>query len=79
MAQKQILMEQKQVQQLHQHGIPIKEIQRRLNISRNSVRKYNSKLGNHNGLSDQELVEKTYKNEVQLQKTARMHGAYPVL
>lgn len=74
MAQKPILMEQiKQVQQLHQDGISIKEIQRRMNISRNSIRKYIRKLGNHNALSDRELAEKAYENEQQLLKTKRLH------
>ncbi len=73
MAQKPIQMEQiKQVQQLHKDGVPIKEIKRRLNISRNSVRKYIRLVGTK-CLSDKELAEKAYNNEVQLQKTTRMH------
>lgn len=74
MAQKPIRMEQiKQVQQLHKDGVSIKEIKRRLNISRNSVRKYIRLVGKTPDLPDKELAEKAYDNEVQLQKTARLH------
>lgn len=74
MAQKPIRMEQiKQVQQLHNDGVSIKEIKRRLNISRNSVRKYIRLVGNTPDLPDKELAEKAYDNETQLQKTARLH------
>jgi transposase len=73
MAQKPIIMEQiKQVQQLYQEGIAIKEIQRRLKISRNSIRKYIRKLDNTPTFSDQELAEKAYENEQQLFKTKRL-------
>jgi DNA-binding NarL/FixJ family response regulator len=45
MAQKPIAMEQlKQVLQLQKDGISIREIARRTGISRNSVRKYLSRL-----------------------------------
>ncbi len=45
MAQKPIAMEQlKQILQLKNDGIPIREIARRTGISRNSVRKYLSQL-----------------------------------
>ena len=74
MAQKPILMEQiKQVQQLYQEGIAIKEIQRRVKISRNSIRKYIRKLDNIHVLSDRELAEKAYENDHQLFKTKRLH------
>jgi transposase/DNA-binding CsgD family transcriptional regulator len=75
MAQKPILMEQiKQVQQLHQDGISIKEIQRRVNISRNSVRKYIRILDAKGTLTDKELAEKSYHNEAQVLKTKRHHA-----
>lgn len=47
MAQKQIVMEQlKQILQLKSDGVGIREISRRLGISRNSVRKYLERLDN---------------------------------
>lgn len=74
MAQKPILMEQiKQVQQLYQEGIAIKEIQRRVKISRNSIRKYIRKLADTHSLSDWELADKAYENDQQLFKTKRLH------
>jgi transposase len=74
MAQKPILMVQiKQVQQLYQSGISIKEIQRRLHISRNSIRKYIRKLGATTALSDKALADCAYNNEQQLFKTKRLH------
>lgn len=66
MAQKPIAMEQlKQVLQLHSDGISIREITRRVGISRNSVRKYLLRFNNvkHN-LSDQELLDKAYDNDL---------------
>lgn len=45
MAQKQIAMEQlKQILQLKNEGVGIREISRRIGISRNSVRKYLERL-----------------------------------
>ena len=65
MAQKPITMEQlKQILQLKNDGIGIREIARRAGMSRNSVRKYLSQL--HDGsdlLSDKELADKAYNNE----------------
>jgi response regulator of citrate/malate metabolism len=47
MAQKPIAMEQlKQILQLNKDGVGIREISRRVGISRNSVRKYLSRLKN---------------------------------
>ena len=37
------------------------------------MRKYIRLVGNTPDLSDKELAEKAYDNEVQLQKTARLH------
>lgn len=65
MAQKPIAIEQlKQLLQLQKDGIGIREMARRLGISRNSVRKYLSLLGNENELSDRELVDKAYCNDM---------------
>lgn len=45
MAQKPVVMEQiKQVRQLQEDGVSIREMARRVGISRNSVRKYLSRL-----------------------------------
>ena len=65
MAQKPITMEQlKQILQLKNDGISIREIARRTGISRNSVRKYLSQLdGDTNHLSNKELADKAYNNE----------------
>jgi response regulator of citrate/malate metabolism len=47
MAQKPIAMEQlKQILQLKEDGVSIREISKRVGISRNSVRKYLSRLNN---------------------------------
>ena len=65
MAQKPITMEQlKQILQLKNDGISIREIARRTGISRNSVRKYLSQFdGDTNHLSNKELADKAYNNE----------------
>lgn len=65
MAQKPITMEQlKQILQLKNDGIGIREIARRTGISRNSVRKYLSQLdGDTVHLSNKELADKAYNNE----------------
>lgn len=53
MAQKPVAMEQlKQVRQLQEDGIPIREIARRVGISRNSVRKYLYRLRENNSSSE---------------------------
>lgn len=65
MAQKPIVMEQlKQVLQLQSDGISIREIARRVGISRNSVRKYLSLLNTEENLSDSELAQKAYSNDL---------------
>jgi transposase len=65
MAQKPIPMEKlKQVFQLQRDGIPIREIARRVGISRNSVRKYLSLLAGCEGMGDVEMVSKAYSNDL---------------
>ena len=65
MAQKPVPMEKlKQVFQLQRDGIPIREIVRRVGISRNSVRKYLSLLSDCRGLDDVELASKAYSNDI---------------
>ena len=66
MAQKPLAMEQvKQILQLYNDGVSIREITRRVGISRNSVRKYLSRLNNvKQNLSDQALADKAYDNDL---------------
>lgn len=66
MAQNPIAMEQlKQIIQLHNDGVSIREITRRVGVSRNSVRKYLSRFKDEKGaLSDRELAEKAYDNDL---------------
>jgi transposase len=66
MSQKPIAMEQlKQILQLKQDGISIREMVRRSGISRNSVRKYLSLLENdQHPLTSKELADKAYSNDV---------------
>lgn len=73
MAQKPITMEQlKQILQLKNDGIGIREIARRTGISRNSVRKYLLQLDQDaGGLSTKELADKAYNNEVLESNTQR--------
>lgn len=64
MAQKPIAMEQiKQVLQLKNDGVGIREIAKRVGISRNSVRKYLSLLEAKQPTSDSELAENAYQND----------------
>jgi len=66
MAQKPIAMEQlKQLLQLKDDGIGIREMARRLGVSRNSVRKYLSLLDDASDrqLTSTELAEKAYSND----------------
>ncbi len=72
MAQKPIEMEQlKQVLQLKKEGVAIREIVRRVGISRNSVRGYLRLLEGKDDLSDKTLAENAYKNEQQDAHTKR--------
>jgi transposase len=66
MSQKPIVMEQlKQILQLNNDGIGIREISRRIGISRNSVRKYLSLINPGNeDLSNKELADKAYNNDL---------------
>src|SRR3954463_929943 len=66
MAQKPIAMEQvKQILQLYNNGISVREITRRVGISRNSVRKYLLRFNNvKENASDQELADKAYDNDL---------------
>lgn len=65
MAQKPIAMEQlKQVLQLQADGVPIREIARRVGISRNSVRKYLSRLGSAESGSAIDLADNAYSNDL---------------
>lgn len=65
MSQKPVTMEQlKQILQLKNDGIGIREIARRTGISRNSVRKYLSLLdADTDQLSNKELADKAYNND----------------
>ena len=66
MAQKPIAMEQlKQLLQLKGDGVGIREMARRLGVSRNSVRKYLSLLDDSSDrhLSPSELADKAYSND----------------
>ncbi|HXC06619.1 MAG TPA: IS21 family transposase [Bacteroidia bacterium] len=72
MAQKPIEMEQlKQVLQLSKEGVKIREIARRVGISRNSVRNYLRLLESKDHLSDKDLAENAYNNEQQDSQTQR--------
>lgn len=66
MAQKPIAMEQlKQVLQLQNDGVSIREIARRTGISRNSIRKYLSRIcDSPSGITDKVLAEKAYDNDL---------------
>lgn len=64
MAQKPLAMEHiKQVLQLQSDGVSIREIARRLGISRNSVRKYLGLLQGAQPASDRELALNVYSND----------------
>jgi transposase len=72
MAQKPMEMEQiKQVLQLKKEGIAIREIARRVGVSRNSVRGYLRLLEGKESLSDKDLAENAYDNERQNGQTQR--------
>ncbi|WP_165760277.1 sigma factor-like helix-turn-helix DNA-binding protein, partial [Niastella populi] len=58
-------MEQlKQILQLQADGVSIREIARRVGISRNSVRKYLSRLITSENNSDVNLADKAYNNDL---------------
>jgi hypothetical protein len=65
MAQKPLAMEQlKQILQLKNDGVGIREITRRVGISRNSVRKYLSLLAEKEVSSDSDLAANAYHNDL---------------
>ena len=66
MSQKPVTMEQlKQILQLKSDGTGIREIARRIGISRNSVRKYLAQLDTCNeNLTNKELADKAYNNDL---------------
>lgn len=66
MSQKPIAMEQlKQILQLKDDGVAIREMSRRIGISRNSVRKYLALLHkDRSELSNQEIADKAYNNDL---------------
>lgn len=74
MSQKPIAMEQlKQILQLRTDGIAIREIARRIGISRNSVRKYLSLLEDSAGeLTNKQLADRAYLNDSPGQDTVRL-------
>ena len=65
MSQKPIVMEQlKQILQLKNDGIAIREMARRIGISRNSVRKYLALLnGANENPTNRELADTAYNND----------------
>ena len=74
MPQKQIVMEQlKQILQLKTDGVAIREIARRIGISRYSVRKYLALLDENScGLPNIGLAEKAYNNDQLEHDTKRL-------
>lgn len=87
MSQKPLTMEQlKQVLQLKNDGVAIREIARRTGISRNAVKRYLSRLEPTVGdplveLTDKQLADKAYDNEAILytadrQQALRKHFIY---
>jgi transposase len=77
MSQKPITMEQlKQILQLKNDGIGIREIVRRTGISRNSVRKYLLVLDANEKLTNKELADKAYSNYVLELNTLRQQQLF---
>jgi transposase len=77
MSQKPITMEQlKQILQLKNDGIGIREIARRTGISRNSVRKYLLVLDANEKLTNKELADKAYSNDVLELNTRRQQQLF---
>lgn len=74
MAQKPIAMEHiKQVLQLKQDGVPIREISRRVGISRNSVRSYLAKLRSAQITSDSDLAAVAYSSDLMALEAERLY------
>lgn len=77
MSQKPVTMEQiKQILQLKNDGVAIREIARRTGISRNSVKKYierfEKELQNTPDLSNKQIAQTAYSNEVLLAADERL-------
>lgn len=75
MAQKPLAMEQlKQILRLYHDGVSIREITRRLGISRNSVRKYLCRFkGVKEGASDSNLADNAYDSDLLDLEAERLH------
>lgn len=79
MSQKLLSMEQiKQILQLKRDGIPIREIARRIGVSRNSVKKYLTRLDEHTdeALSAKQLADAAYDNEALSKANNRLEALY---
>lgn len=78
MSQKLITMEQlKQILQLKNDGVGIREMSRRIGISRNSVRKYLLILdGDNENQTNKELADKAYNNDLLEYNTHRQQQLY---
>jgi transposase len=63
----------KQVLQLKKDGVAIREIARRVGISRNSVRNYLRLLEEKGRTTDKELAESAYQNDKQVARTRRQY------
>ncbi len=80
MSQKPVTMEKsKQILQLKNDGIPIREIARRTGISRNAIKKYLGRLEAPLGeacevLSNKQLADKAYDNEALLAASSRLEA-----
>lgn len=80
MSQKPVTMEQlKQILQLKNDGIPIREIARRTGISRNAIKKYLGRLDARSGeapgvLSNKQLADKAYDNEALSAASSRLEA-----
>lgn len=79
MSQKPVTMEQlKQILQLKNDGVAIREIVRRTGISRNAIRKYLSRLeppaSEPNELTNKQLADKAYDNEALTFTSKRMEA-----
>ena len=81
MAQKAIDMNRiRQVQQLRDDGVPIKEIARRTGISRKTVKKYLRKLeeapgsGESEGITDKKLAPLVYNNDSTARRSKRQEA-----
>ena len=81
MSQQPITMEQlKQILQLKNDGVPIREIARRTNVSRNAVKKYLRRLESSadvepaRDFTNKQMAEKAYDNEALIFTTTRIEA-----